>query len=94
MTREEIITGLRTSARAADDAALAAEAEVNAHAPEFDRVAATIADSGSISYENHVRSVELFPYAVTARHEAQRLRAEAALFRVAANLIEKMSDGR
>lgn len=81
MTPAEVVAGLRAAARQSEDAAAACEAEVAVHRPEFERCLAAVTEA------NHARALELYPHVVQRTHEAAALRAEAELFREAAEIV-------
>lgn len=84
MTPAEIANALRTEARHSDDAALGCEAEAAAHRPEYE--ACMVPPPGAA---NHARALELYPAVIQRSLEAAALRAEATLFRAAAEIIEE-----
>ena len=84
MTPTELTAGLRRIARESEDVAVTQEAQAAACRPEYERCLATATPA------THERALELYPYVIPPERDAVKLRADAALLRAAAELIEKM----
>lgn len=91
MIPAELAAGLRTAARASEDAVLAELAVAAMFRNEYAAALAPQRDPPSATPELHARALELYPYVVLRDREADRLRQEAALLREAADLIETLT---
>lgn len=85
MTRTEIVAGLLTAARRTEDMAHSYEAAARHHNPEYETCIHV--EPPDATPQTHARALELYQHVVHNESEARSCRAEARLFRAAAEML-------